>query len=386
MATAVDVDDSDICDCRLEHEFGDITFSKFKKKDAIKELMECIQESKVEPACFWSAELVCAGHFAELWETLIVFYASHIHIGNPKIARYLELKANQFKDILTTAGTAKLNIHFMRNNSSIRRMFGEIVFVLCVSKRKNEFNAIKMKESDFNMDVLHDKFKAYAEKSPQLEAVFKHDAMDANIKDATDANVDDFDPIELFPALNELAHCMSNKNSIQACYWMEWMFAYEQQRQKKGMLLCARRVFCTVPESHQRNLVWLIWELIRVETDSRNSRYLSQIVESLLFLFCMRFTKTTIKKRKSILYFVIALLSETSISTDEIVPKSNLESMAQIRQNIDFIYLQVKANEIRTNRSESNTFKEMKEANLACTLQKLETMKKINETFVPRIG
>ena len=377
MATAEDVDDSDICDCRLEHEFGDITFSKFKKKDAIKELMECILESKVEPACFWSAELVCAGHFAELWETLIVFYASHIHIGNPKIARYLELKANQFKDILTTSTTGIL---FMRNNSSIRRMFGEIVFVLCVSKRKNEFNAIKMKESDFNMDVLHDKFKAYAEKNPQLTAVFKHEDKDTNM--------DDYDPIELFPALNELAHCISNKNSIQAYYWMEWMFAYEQQRQKKGMLLCARRVFCTVPESHQRNLVWLLWELIRVETDSRNSRYLSQIVESLLFLFCMRFTKTTIKKRKSILYFVIALLSETSISTDEIVLKSNLESMAQIRQNIDFIYLQVKANEIRTHqpRVDCKTFKDMKEANLACTLQKLETMNKFNETFVPRIG
>ena len=381
MATAADVDDdADICDCRLDHEFGDITFSGFKKKDAIKELMACIQESKVEPACFWSAELVCAGHFAELWETLIVFYASHIHIGNPKIARYLELKANQFKDILSTA---ELNIHSMRNNSSIRRMFGEIVFVLCVSKRKNEFNAIKMKESDFNMDVLHDKFKAYAEKSPQLTAVFKHKAEDEEEEEDVSSG---YDPIELFPALNELAHCMSNKNSIQAYYWMEWMFAYEQQRQKKGMLLCARRMFCTVPESHQRNLVWLLWELIRVETDSRNSRYLSQIVESLLFLFCMRFTKTTIKKRKSILYFVIALLSETSISTDEIVLKSNLESMAQIRQNIDFIYLQVKANEIRTHQPECKTFKDMKEANLACTLQKLETMKKFNETFIPRIG
>ena len=102
----------------------------------------------------------------------------------------------------------------------------------------------------------------------------------------------------------------------------------------------------------------------------------------------MRFTKTTIKKRKSILYFVIALLSETSISTDEIVLKSNLESMAQIRQNIDFIYLQVKANEIRTHqpRVDCKTFKDMKEANLACTLQKLETMNKFNETFVPRIG
>ena len=243
----------EITDKRKDSEFKSISFSKFKKSDAKKELLRCLLSSKIENAQYWTAELICAGHFLYLWEIIFLFMSKNIHIGNPKLAIYIIMRLTNFKDIMFNGYSE--DMIKMRNNNKIRKLFAEIICVLCFSKKKNSYDVPKVKETDFDFFSLTNKLSAKNKKLGYN--IFKND-----------------DPNEIFVAVNEFAWNIHHKikDNYKANYWLEWILEYNKLcKKKKIKKICYRRKY-PVDDKFQKEMIWIIWDIIYEEAKKSKNR------------------------------------------------------------------------------------------------------------------
>ena len=139
-------------DIRMEDGFRGISFSNYKLTEVRKQLIKHINVGKLEESCYWSAEMVASGHYAELWECIFEFIGKYIHNGNPKIPIYLVKRYETFRNIMNQR-------HYnyvldLRNNFTIRQIFAEIVTILCLSVKKPAFETVKLlkeEEDDYTL-------------------------------------------------------------------------------------------------------------------------------------------------------------------------------------------------------------------------------------------
>jgi uncharacterized pyridoxamine 5'-phosphate oxidase family protein len=357
------MDENEINDIRSQKDYKGITFSEFKKTDVKKELVKNLYNSKVETACYWSAEMICAGHYAELWDTIIEFYTKHIHIGNPKLITYLELRISNFKEIIMN-GYRDQELR-LRNNEKIRKLFCEIMCVLCEARKKHCYNEIKVKREDFDLTQMTERFKA------------------PNVKYADELFMKE-DPKELFIASNELAYNLSEegKNSVSACYWLEWIIEFETIcKQKKEKCKCERRTFAKVDHKFQMDIIWLVWDIFLAESSKRNT-LVQRIINSVLNIFCLKYTSGCHKKKRLLMYFVIEIFTEPYSLDEDIIKDKN--KIIIITNNINKIYKQIKKNEHSP--GTDYLYKNIKESNLEKTIAKLETMNNLGAEYIPRIN
>lgn len=323
----LELPDSDIVDIRKSKDFQNLTFSKFKRSEVLKELLKNLINSKIEDSCYWSIELICSGHFKYLWEVFVEFYTTYIHMGNVKISIYLERIHQQFTQIIKQG--YQHDILSLRNHPKIRLMFGELICILCSAKKKHCFSLIKLERMDYDWIHLKEHLKA-----PNTDFV-KHILLQD-------------DPQSLLMPLNEFAYHIhqSNKNTMEACYWVEWIIGFDAFCQPK--LKCERRCFAPVEPNHQMEIIWIIWGALLHEAKTRTQTpLLYQIMRSLLYLFGMYYTTNSVKKRKTIIYFAIGILCDP-LEMDEcirIMPLDKIDIMDRMKHNIDYIYRQLKHNE-----------------------------------------
>ena len=314
----------EINDVREQKAFKGITFSEFKKSDAKKELVNSLVKSKIEPACYWSAELICAGQYADLWDTIIGFYTKHIHIGNPKLVTYLDLRISNFKELVNN-GFKDQELR-LRNSEKMRKLFCEIMCVLCEARRRHCYAEVKVKKEDFDLTQMTERFKAPNVK--YAESIFLKE-----------------DPKELFIAANEFAYNLAEdgKNCVSACYWMEWIMEFENIcKQKKEKFKCERREFANVESKCQMDIIWIVWDIF-LEESKKRSNLIQRIVNSALNIFCLRYRTGCHKKRRLIMYFIIGVFTEPFSVEEEIV--KDKAKILVITQNINKIYKQIKKNE-----------------------------------------
>jgi len=346
----------EINDIRSEKEFNGITFSKFKRTDVKKELLNSLSTGKIEQALHWSAEFICCGCFIDLWDIILNFVGKHIHLGNPKLPIYLELRFKIFKDIISTYIGVELD---MRNNAKVRKLFAEIITVLCNSKKKHSIESIKIKKQDeFDMISMSNKLKA-----PTVQyatAIFQKD-----------------DPKELFIATNEFAYHVSkdSSNSLEACYWLEWIMEFESLcKKKKEFCICEKRTFVVVDEKCHKEPIWMIWDVLFHTISTSKNEIAKKILKSLFELFCVRYTSGTKKKRKYLLYFAISLLTDKFESNIDIIEnKSNLDN---ITKKINIIYREIKKNEQAP--VTDYLFMGVEKSNREKTFEKLELLHNMN--------
>ena len=345
-----------INDVRSQKDFNGKSFSQFKRNDVVKELIKCILNNKIESACNWSAELICAGHYVTLWDCILLIMSKYIHLGNPKLPIYLLMRFNQFKDIVANGFVG--NELELRNNSAIRILFGEIVVVLCLSNKRPGVEAIKInKENEFNISHMSNKFKApnvnYGRK------IFREN-----------------DPKEIYIAINEFVYQLQNKSNVmECCYWVEWLIEFDSLcRRKKEALECESRTFPPVVPKFQKDSIWIIWEILISEAINPLQ---TKIITTLMELFSLKYNYSIKKKRKYILYFAIAIITQPTNYQIDIINSTSNNIIPEVLKNLHKIYKNIIKNQIAP--KTDYLFQHTKtKSNLEKTIEKLDIMKKLN--------
>ena len=282
-----------IDDIRTMSDFKMCSFSGFKKTQVVKQLHDNLVAQNVASSCYWTFELLCAGHFKDAIEQHILVYASHIHLSRPSIAIYLARKISQFNDIVQSEGELTL---MLRNNNTIRKLFCELSCVLCFATQHHAIEIIKITHVDFLPQTIIDKTKAPSEK-------YAGKYLD-----------DMYDPITLFPAINELVYHLTVTKSVKdGCYCVEWImqFAFISHK-NKHKLVAKTRYFegVNVESKYQQDVVWIIWNILI--SLSKSNTLCHRFIKSLLSIYTYRYTATSYKKLRSLLYFSIDIVCNMS--------------------------------------------------------------------------
>lgn len=350
------MDEFQINDIRSISDFKGESFSKYKKTDVRKELLNCMLDGKIEPACNWGAELICAGQFLDLWEIILTFLGKHVHLANPKLAIYLEMRYEKFKNIISTGYVD--DILRLRNNQQIRALFAEIICILCNTNKKHSFQGIKInKEEEYDMTHMSNKLKAPSVSYAQ--SVYKKD-----------------DPKELFISINEFAYHISpeSNNSLQACFWLEWIMEFQKIcANKKEKCLCERRGNMPVEDKFQMDPIWIIWEII-LQRCTEKDNIKNKILNSILKLYCLKYTPGVKKRRRYLIYYAISIITEKYDTKIDITKDKEL--VETVVKKINAIYKQIKKNEVGPKIDYLMT--DVRKSNLEKTIDKLQILNKFD--------
>lgn len=328
-SSPLQTEENDIYDVREPEVFKTSSFSGYKKTAVKQQLVECLKHAKVEEACYWSAELVASGHFIDLWDVAFMFLGKYIHLGNPVITIYIKKKYTLFRSVANDPVYRHQPLS-LRNNTTIRHLFAELFSTLSLSEKKHAYEEIKV------LDVQ------------DIGVVMKH--LSADTPDYITGLLREKDPKEWTVSLNEFAYHISpqSQNMSKACFWLEWMCSYDGVcRQRKEPLLCQKRnEYAELEMKYRGDFIWLIWETL-VQYAERRGGLETALINTLFEFFRVRYSSGVIKKRKSLLYFAISILTETAPLKKEILNETQKEMVAVAASNVHIvIYKELKKNAV----------------------------------------
>ena len=310
--------DAKIRDLRGIDTFTARTFSGFKKSQALQQYSRAIAEGQVERACYYSADLVAAGHLLPLWESILIAGAQHAHAGGCGVPVYISRRYEVFKKIMEEDVPDDLAA---RNHTEIRRLFAEVSSVLATGQHSMPFVRVNVDAAnDFSVDVMARRFRA-----PDLSY-------------GKPIHQDE-DPPELFPAVNELVYALTGPScdELSALYWIEWILGYcaIRRKQKRPIGAASRRPrLGTKLSSH---IVWIIWDVFKHLAEAADPR-LTAAIRGIEDLFAIRFSVGAVGRRRFLLYWASHLLTTWRAQKEE---SPLIRDVAKVRaavSNIDRVY------------------------------------------------
>jgi hypothetical protein len=316
-----------IDDVREEPEFRDITFSEFKKTDGKKAFAKAMVDGSTEEAMYWCGELVCAGHYLDIWDTVMTVVSRHIHTGNPKLPILVASKYELFRAKIEPYISGGMFLK-SRNDTAIRDLFCELVVCVCLSSKRRTVSAVKInKQICFELPDISARIRAPSTR--YIESIFDED-----------------DPNELHAASNEFAFHISTESGdlLEACYWVEWIIAvtarYKQARQP---LECVSRQTLPTEYKFQKEPIGIIWICLINECKERRDKLTTSIIDALMRLFYVRYTPGVVGRRKFLIYMAVDLIVDVYSKKTPLV--SNRPYVDKVLENANHPYTLLKRNE-----------------------------------------
>jgi hypothetical protein len=353
-------------DKRDPQDFKKITFSKFKKVDVIKELNNNLLNNNLKQSLYWTCELICAGHYIDLWTIILKFYGKYIHVSNPKLIIFLNIKIKLFKNIVDQP---KYNIIplDLRNNNDIRMIFSEIICIMVISKRKHPIIRVKVKNIDYDLSSM-----STIMKSPNFSYI--------------DKIFTSYDPAELHSPLNEFAYALSKdqRDLSTSCYWLEWIFGLLKKCKKNNITYkCDLRTFPQVDDKYKTHIIWLFWDIILTESKTR-SQIINKIITETMSVFSLRYSPSITPKYILLIYFAISILCDDICLTNKIITSDQQTYMNNVCLKIDKVYEQIKKNEETDNSVENRANASRKTnivKNIESSMNKMSILDNFNDSF-----
>ena len=317
-----EADESYVVDSRTANDFKSSTFTGYKKTDVKIVLLDCVKQGKVENACYWTAEMVCAGHFIDLWDILFLILGKYIHHGNPLMVPYYRKRLALFRVIMNEKAYYQSPLD-LRNNIILRKIFTEMISTVTLSNKKASYEEVRIDENS----MLHLSTLLKADRADYADIVMKKD-----------------DPRELCIAVNELCYHLSvTRNMNESCYWIEWILLFCTFCKKRGEpIYCEKRTeYEDIENKYARDVVWILWESILAVAGASFSLHTQTVptLKSLFELFRVRYAGiATCKKRKYMLYFAVSLVTERVVYNTELVTEKNKEIVLVATENVNKIY------------------------------------------------
>lgn len=319
-------DESFIYDRRPENEFRGASFSGYKYTETRKQLIHAMKMGDIDNACYWTAEIVCTGKFADFFDTSIMVFGKYIHTGNPKFVSLLFHLYTIYRNVVENKEV--YSSIDLRNHITVRQITTDLAYMLSTEHKKSSIEIIKLTPRD-KTDVSAILSKIRADHS-EYQAGILYPA----------------EPQELTIPVNELVYHLSQRHMYDSCYWIEWLLNYEAMcSSKKEKLELKNRIHYNVSHKSLTEMVWIIWDCIVRISDLLKDDFVSSVIRKTIELFCLDFKHGTVKKRKHLIYFAVAMICESYNKECNITRDKDIRE--KITNSVQSYYIEIKSREQR---------------------------------------